>query len=101
MAAARKWMTWKMWLILIIATIVGATVLIGLVAQRLLALRMGAVHSFTLPAPPRFLTDSLAEVKARQAMESEGYLPKVWQPIQMSNTSDPDGNHDKYLNRDA
>src|SRR5438874_12816606 len=38
----------------------------------------------------RFLTDSLAEVKARQAMESEGYNIKYWQPVQMSQSSDAD-----------
>ena len=98
--AAHKWMTWKTWLILIIAIIVAATVLVGTIAQKLLALRMGAVHTFTLPSPPRFLSDSLAQVKARQALENEGYNIKAWQPIQMSKSSDPDGNRDKYLNRD-
>src|SRR5437667_8540932 len=100
MATARHWIGWRGWLIVIVVTIIGATVLVGLVAQRLLALRMGAVHTFTLPSPPRFLSDSLAQVKARQALENEGYNIKAWQPIQMSKSSDPDGNRDKYLNRD-
>ena len=33
-------------------------------------------------------------------MESEGYNTKLWQPIETSKSSDPDGNHDKYLARD-
>src|ERR1044071_8030600 len=96
---ARKWMTWKVWLALIMIVIIGTTVLIGLVAQKLLATRIGAIHTSTLPSPPRFLTDSLAEVKAKQALEAEGYNLKRWQAMQISQSTDPDGNHDKYLMR--
>ena len=93
-------MTFRVWLVLVVGAIVGVSALVGIVAQRLLALRMGAVHTFTLPSPPRFLTDALALVKARQAMDSEGYIAKVWQPIEAGKSSDPDGNRDKYLARD-
>ena len=82
-----------------VLVVAGATWLVVLAAQKVLALRMGTVHSYTLPAPPRFLTDQLALQKAQQAIATEGYNTDYWKALEDSKTSDPDGNHDKYLAR--
>src|SRR5262245_49898065 len=91
---------WRTWAILIVLVVVGITLLVGFVANRLLSLRMNTAHSYTLPSPPSFLTDALATAKATQAIASEGYNMKVWKPVEVNMTSDPDGNRDKCLNRD-
>jgi len=84
--------------LLILIGFIGVVWLVGFTANRLLALKMGAVHTFTLPAPPRFLTDALALTKARQAMDVEGY-DQQWKPTEAGKTSDVDGKPDKYLVR--
>jgi len=90
----------RTWAILIVLVIVGLTLLVGFVASRLISLRMNTAHSYTLPSPPRFLTDALASTKATQAIASEGYSTNVWKPVELNKTSDPDGNRDKCLLRD-
>jgi hypothetical protein len=97
--AARKWIGFRTGCALVILVVAGATWLVGLAAQRVLALRMGTVHTYTLPSPPRFLTDQLALQKAQQSLASEGYNTEYWKAVEDSKSSDPDGNHDKYLAR--
>src|SRR5262245_45511050 len=97
--AARKWIGFRTGCALVILVVAGVTWLVVLTAQKVLALRMGAVHSYTLPAPPRFLTDQLALQKAQQSLASEGYNTDYWKPLEDSRSTDPDGNHDKYLAR--
>src|SRR5262245_36956122 len=89
----------KTWAILALIVIAGVTWLVVIAANRVLSLRMGTVHTSELPSPPRFLTDSLATTKATQAIASEGYNMNIWKPVEVSKSSDPDGNSDEHFQR--
>ena len=61
---------------------------------------LGAGHrAFGLSPQGRAGEVGSSETKSRQALEDEGYNLKRWQAVEMSKTSDPDGNRDKFLNR--
>ena len=77
------------------------TWLVVIAANRVLSMRMNATHSYPVPAPPTFLTDALATTKATQALAAEGYDTDVWKPVELSKSTDPDGNHDKCFQREG
>jgi hypothetical protein len=99
MSAQRRWLTFRTGCALAVLLIAAACALVGVVARRILSTRMGAVHTYTLPAPPPFLSDALALTKARQAMESEGYSLKLWQPLERRQTKNTQGEIDQFLLR--
>jgi hypothetical protein len=90
----------KTWALLIVLVLALITWLVVYAANRVLSLRMNATHSYSLPSPPRFLTDAQATIKATQALNSEGYSSNLWKPVELSKSRDPDGNPDKCFQRD-
>jgi hypothetical protein len=61
--------------------------------------QMGPEHVFELAERPKFLTETLAIEKAKEALKQDGMDPGEWHPVKNGRTRAPDGRIDDYMAR--
>lgn len=86
-------------LLLVLTVLVAVPVGFLYLVDRHLRAGVGPDHTFQLPYRAAFLTEELALVKARDALDRDGLGAAAWTPVGDRRSTAPDGRPDEFMAR--